>query len=426
MNYSEALTYIHRISSLGSHPGLDRISELCRRLGNPQDTLRFVHVAGTNGKGSFCAMLASVFRAAGYRTGLYTSPFVRLFNERIMVNGCPIPDNRLAELMTRVAAQADQMADPPTEFELITALGFLYFAEEHCDIVVLEVGLGGRLDATNIVNTQLLSVITDISLDHTAILGETVELIAAEKAGILRPNVPVTSGCLNPSAQHVIRTRAREICAPFRAALRGKVKLRSCNLEGSVFDYKKRRNIRISLCGVYQPENAARVLDAIDVLKENGTDIPESAVRNGLLNAVWPARFELLREDPITIFDGGHNPNGIDALLRSLRTVFPGQRFVLLTGVMRDKDHSKMIAELAPVTIRAFTFTPDNPRAMCAEDYAAEFTAVGIDAFPCSSAADGLQKASDAAKDFGIPLIICGSLYSYAAIRDALDSDSHK
>lgn len=420
MNYPEALAYIHKISSLGSRPGLERITELCHRLGDPQNSLRFIHVAGTNGKGSFCSLTASVLRAAGYRTGLYTSPFVYRFNERIQVDGSPIADDRLAQLVTRIAAEAGQMQGPPTEFELITALGFLYFAEEKCDLVVLEVGLGGRLDATNIIRTPILSVITDISLDHTAILGDTVEKIAAEKAGILRPGVPVVSGCRNFSAQQVIRDCARKIGAPFTEALRGQIGLRSCTLLGSVFDYKERTGLCLSLCGVYQPENAARVLDAIDKLREIGWDIPESTVRSGLQNAVWPARFELLRENPVTIFDGGHNPNGIDALLLSLRTIFPGQRFVLLTGVMRDKDHAAMIAKLAPVTLCAFTFAPDNPRAMSAEDYAAEFTAAGKEAFPCADAGEGVRRATAAALSLKAPLIICGSLYSYAAVRDAV------
>ena len=257
MNYTEALEYIHGVSWTFCKPGLERISELCERLGNPQKKLKFIHVAGTNGKGSTSAMLDSVLRKAGYKTGLYTSPYIRVFNERMRIDGENISNGELAELTEYIKPIADQMTDSPTEFELITALAFEYFARNNCDVVVLEAGMGGRLDSTNIIDTSVLSIITGIALDHTAFLGDTVEKIAAEKAGIIKENTPILYGGVDECAKAVIMAKATEMNAQFECVDYGKLKVKDLALSGSNFDFDKFRDLKINLLGSYQPRNAA-------------------------------------------------------------------------------------------------------------------------------------------------------------------------
>ncbi len=422
MTYEEALSYIGRIGSLGSRPGLSRIRELCRLLGDPQDSLRFVHVGGTNGKGSFCAILTSVLTAAGYRVGRYTSPYVRRFNERIALGDRPIGDKTLARLTGRVKRAAESMADPPTEFELITALGFCYFKEKKCDLVVLEVGLGGRLDATNIIKTPLLSVVTGISLDHTAILGDTEEKIAREKAGIFREGVPVLCGCERgtPAAAVIAREAAKKRCPLVYAREKG-LTVRRAVLGETVFDYGDRRDLSIRLASLYQPKNAAAVLDALPLLAERGFPVGEEALRRGLRSARWPARFERLAARPPVIFDGSHNPEGIGVLCESVRHYFPGVRPVLCTGVMRDKDYGAMARLLAPLAREVFTFPPQNPRALDPALLAAEYEKNGVPARAFPSGTEALSAALAAAKEKKLPLLICGSLYSYAELRPLFD-----
>ncbi|MBR4836488.1 MAG: bifunctional folylpolyglutamate synthase/dihydrofolate synthase, partial [Clostridia bacterium] len=238
MTYNEAIKYIHSVSNFFCKPGLERVSELCHGLGDPQKELKFIHVGGTNGKGSFCAMTDSILRAGGYKVGLYTSPFVRVFNERMRVNGENIPNNTLARLTERARAVADKMADRPTEFELITAIAFDYFREERCDVVILEVGMGGRLDATNIIDNPLLSVITGISIDHTSFLGNTTSEIAAEKAGIIKQGCPTLWGGLDPDAEAVIAKKAEEMQSTLYKTAYNELKNVSLSLSGSRFDYK--------------------------------------------------------------------------------------------------------------------------------------------------------------------------------------------
>ncbi len=422
MNYTEALEYIHKISWTGSRPGLERIAELCRLLGDPQDKLRFIHIGGTNGKGSFSAMLSSVLAASGKKVGTYTSPYIFRFNERIMINGTPIPDEKLARLTERVKEKADTMADPPTEFELITALGFLYFCEENCDIVVLEVGLGGRLDATNIIKTPVLSVITGISLDHTAILGDTEEKIAAEKAGIIKKSVPVLCGCPAGGARDVITARAKEMGCEISYAKDAPITAMRCVLGETRFDYKSYTDVSIRLCGLYQPYNCASVLDAVTILNKRGMGIDDTAVYRGLRSAKWPARFEILSRDPDIIFDGGHNPEGIAALWDSVSYYYPGLKVILLSGVMADKDYPQMAKSLSPLAECVHTFAPANPRALNADDYAAAFKKCGVTAYAHKTAREALVSAINDAKTNDLPLIICGSLYSYAEIRTELDN----
>lgn len=416
MDYAECLEYIHGISWSFCKPGLERIGELCQRLRDPERELRFVHVAGTNGKGSFSSMLSSVLRAEGYKVGLYTSPYIKVFNERMQINGENISDEELVALTEYVRPIADSMKDKPTEFELITAIAFEYFKRNKCDIVVLEAGMGGRLDSTNIIENSLMSVITGIALDHTAFLGDTTAKIAAEKAGIIKKGRPVLFGGTDAEAEAVIRKRAEEQGSPLRVTDCSKISSLKMTLDGSRFDFGEHKDIYIRLLGTYQPKNAANVLTAVDMLREEGIEISERAVREGLRRAKWPARFEVLSRDPLVIFDGAHNPQGIAAAVESIKLYFGGNKVYIMTGVLRDKDYTAIARDLADVASKAFTLTPDNTRALSAEEYAEVLRDAGIEAYPNESIKGAFERAKQEAKKDGVPLVCLGSLYVYSSL----------
>lgn len=416
MTYNDALEYIHGISWTFCKPGLDRIRELCAGLGNPQSGLKFVHVAGTNGKGSFCSMLSSVLTAAGYRVGLYTSPFVLRFNERMQISGVPISDERLAEITERVKPIAEAMTDKPTEFELITAIAFEYFKDEGVDLVVLECGMGGRLDSTNIIESPLLSVITGIALDHTAFLGDTVEKIAAEKAGIIKHGCPVLYGDSDGGVLSVINDRSRELGSEVYTVNTKALKISNMTLEGTVLDFEGISGLRLPLLGMYQPINCIRVLKAIEILKKRGIEISEEAIRNGISAARWPARFEIIGRDPITVFDGAHNPEGIEAAVKSIRHYFGAKNVVAVSGVLSDKDYRYIAAMLNTVCRRVFTITPDSPRALSAADFAACINEGGGEATENSTIGEALDRAREYARANGLSVVCLGSLYTYCDV----------
>ncbi len=420
MNYSEALSYIHSINWTFCKPGLERIGELCQKLGDPQNDLKFIHVAGTNGKGSFCAMLDSILREVGYKVGLFTSPYVKEFNERIRFDGKNIEDSELAEVTEFVKQYADEMRDKPTEFELITAIGFEYFKRKKCDVVVLEAGMGGRLDSTNIIKNALLSVITGISLEHTAFLGDTVAKIAAEKAGIIKNGVPVIFGGESKEAAEVIRKRALELSSEYHFVDKSSLEVTKADLGGSEFLYEQRKGLRLSLLGLYQPRNAANVICALDILKKEGLSITEEALRKGLEKTVWHARFERISEDPLVIFDGAHNPEGIECAVNSIKHYFGSDKVLVLSGVMKDKDYSYIAGKLSEVAECVFTITPDNPRALDAKSYAEVFASMGIEARSFDGVKEALSSAVKTAKDRQKALVCLGSLYMYKEITDNL------
>lgn len=424
MTYEEAMTYIHSVVWLGSRPGLERISVLCEKLGHPERDLRFIHVGGTNGKGSFCCMLANILKEAGYRTGLYTSPYIERFNERMQIDGHPIDDEELATLTEQVKAVADTMDDPPTEFELITALCFLYFRDHHCDYVVLEVGLGGRLDSTNIIPSPLLAVITGIDLDHTALLGDTTAAIAGEKAGIIKTGCPVLFGEGDADAERVIATKAAETGGTFVRADYSDIRDVVLSADKTVFSWKNWEHITLHMLGLYQLHNAVNVLTAVEMLRSLGVELPENAVYTGLTNAHWPARFEKLMEEPLVFYDGAHNPQGIRGAVRNIQAYLaptqPDGKVVLCMGVLKDKDFGHMIATLAPLTNKVFTITPDNPRALPATETAKVFQDHSADAVAYATLDGGVQAALAYAKETGRPLVILGSLYLYGDVKKAL------
>ena len=420
MTYEQALEYIHSVCWKGSRPGLERTTELLEKMGNPQDKLKFIHVAGTNGKGSFCSMTANVLKHAGYKVGLYTSPFVLRFNERMKINGEDIPDTVLAKITEYVKPFAESMTDSPTEFELITAIALEYFAREGCDVVVLECGMGGRLDSTNIIKNPLLSVITGISFDHTAFLGNTIPEIAREKAGIIKENCPVLLCSDNSEAAAVIKQKADGCNSPYFEVDRSSFVLKNTSLDGSVFDFGEYKDVKIPLLGSYQPHNACNVLTAINLLNSMKFYIPIRAIYDGLATVEWKARFEKLCDNPTVISDGGHNPEGIDAAVESVKLYFPEQKVIFVTGVMADKDYKYMAGRMSEVASCAFCVTPDNPRALSASDFADVFEGLGIPATPCDSVATAITLAKQVATDTNTPIICLGSLYMYCEVYKAI------
>ena len=416
MTYNEALQYIHSICWKGSKLGLDRTRELLGKLGNPEKQLKFIHIAGTNGKGSCAAMLSSILEEAGYHTGLYTSPFINRFNERMQIDHQCIPDKELAELTEYIRPFADGMEDSPTEFELITALAMVYFARHKCDIVVLEVGMGGELDSTNIIDVPEAAVIMAMGLDHVKELGPTMADIARAKAGIIKEGGDVVIYGGNPEADPVFE----EVCAQRSAKLHkadfSAIVPGPFGLDGQSFSYGAWKDLQIPLVGVYQMRNAAVVLETVQVLRGKGWHISDAAVASGLKNTRWPARFEVLRRDPVFIVDGGHNPHGIRATAESLQRLFPGKKFTFVTGVMADKDVESILGLIVPLADQFFTVRPDNPRAMSAEELADRIRAMGAKATPCESVAAGVARAVEAEGKDGVACAL-GSLYMSGDVR---------
>ncbi len=451
----DPVAYINEPRWRSSRLGLDRMRELLERLGRPQDRLRFIHVAGTNGKGSTCAFLASVLQAVGYRTGLFTSPFIEKFEERIRVDGENISADDLLRTTLEVREQAELMDDHPTEFELMCAVALTHFAQRSCDIVVLEVGLGGRLDATNVVDAPEVCVIARIGLDHTALLGTTLAAITGEKAGIIKPGVPVVSYPQEPEAMDVIVRTASSVGSTLTVPDFSQLEIAPFDLEGFAnhrdvsretsacdngraplpfrsFSYGEFRSLETSLLGSYQPQNAALAIDVVRVLRERGWRIPDDAVRKGVAAARWPGRFEVAARNPLFIIDGGHNPQGARALVDTLGDVLPGRQVVFVIGVLEDKDYPTMLETVLPLGSAFITLAPNNPRALSASKLARAIRWTGQDLLGCSAcvrpyeakdAADAVARAREVAGTGGV-VVAFGSLYSVAALKAALSDDA--
>lgn len=421
MNVNEAIEYIHSVFWKGSVPGLGRTQELLAKMGNPEKKLKFVHIAGTNGKGSTASMTASILQQAGYKVGLYTSPYIYRFHERMQVNGAEITDEELIACTEYVKPFAQSMAESPTEFELVCAIAFEYFLRANCDIVVLEVGMGGALDATNVIECPEVAVITNIGLDHTDFLGNTVEEIAATKAGIFKEggNAVIYRG--SQSVEKVFE----DICAERNVRLKkadfAGLQLHSHGLEGQVFDCGERKNLQLPLLGVHQLKNAAVVLSIIDTLKEKGWNISEENIRDGLKYARWPGRFDIVGHDPLFIIDGGHNPQCIEALVVNIQDYLKDRKVIALTGVLADKDYADMYKPVMPLVQEFVCITPPNPRKLDAKELAAHLQGVGAKATACGSIEEGVRTARSLAGQDGVVLCF-GSLYTIGSIKEALDA----
>ena len=421
MNLDEALKYIHGVSWLGTIPGLERELELLGRIGNPHRGMKYIHVAGTNGKGSTAAMLQNILTRAGYKTGLYTSPYIMRFNERIQVDGVQISDEDVCELTEYVKPHAEAMADHPSEFEIVTAIGFEYFKRQQCDIVVLEVGMGGEWDATNVIEDNEAAVIVNIGLDHTEVLGDTIEKIALTKSGVVKRGCPCVMYRQEPSVEQVFAEVCRKLDAPFVLADFDTLRPTYSGLDGQRFDWEDLKDIHLPLLGAHQLNNACNVLSAVKVLRIRGWRIPEAAIREGLATVYWPGRFQLMANAPLFIIDGGHNPQCLEALENAIRTYLPGRKLVFLNGCMADKDYGDMFNRLLPFAQEFVTVTPANPRALSAPALAAYIRDnLNAVATPCDTVDGGVRTAIAKAGPDGV-VCACGSLYMLGEIVDEVN-----
>lgn len=419
MTLEQALHYIHSVCWKGSIPGLERIEALLDKMNHPERSCKFVHVAGTNGKGSTCAMLASIFQAAGYKTGLYTSPYILRFNERIQINGQQIPDEAICELTEYIKPLADSIFEQPTEFEMVTALGFEYFAREKCDIVICEVGMGGEFDATNVILPPEAAVLCNIGLDHTEVLGDTLEKIAATKAGVIKPGCDAVIYREQASVEQVFEERCKAVGAKLHKADFDSIRLLSHDLTGQVFSWGSFEALHLPLLGAHQLHNAAVALTAALALRARGWKLTDEAIRKGIETVQWPGRFQIMRQKPLFIVDGGHNPQCIEALVKNIDDYLKGRALTVLTGVLGDKDYHCMYKDVAPFAKEFITITPDNPRALEAEKLADYLRQFGAPATACACVEDGVRLATQHAGEDGV--VLCyGSLYMIGDIHAAL------
>ena len=416
MTEQEAISYIENYGWSTTRLGLGRTKELLAQLGDPQKRLKFIHVAGSNGKGSSCAMFDAILRAAGYRTGLYTSPYIQVFNERIRIDGRDIPGVRLAELTERVMNIAEHMEDHPSQFELVTAIAMQYFCEEHCDAVVLEVGMGGALDSTNAIDAPELAVITNIGLEHTEYLGNTLEEIASTKAGIIKNGCSCVCYDGAPEVTEVVKSVCADMEVPLYCVDFSRLEPLEYTLDGQCFKWDG-REYSLSLLGPHQLHNAALVLTGTEALRDRGWDIPEMAVDEGLRTVQWPARMEVLSRDPLFILDGGHNPQCAEALTTSLDMLLPDKKVIFLTGVLADKDYETIMSLMLPYADRFVCVTPDSPRRLISGDLAKYLVSRGAEAEACESIEDGVERALELAGETGVPVVSFGSLYMAGHVR---------
>lgn len=423
MTLGEAVNYYHSLEKFGIMPGLERISLLSERLGAPHKKLKFIHVAGTNGKGSTCTALASVLHSAGYKTGLYTSPYVIDFRERIQLGMKMISPEDLISCTEKVKSAIEELSDEGvkiTEFEAVTAAAFLFYAEKECDIVVLETGLGGRFDATNIIENPLCSIITSVSFDHIGVLGDTLGKIAFEKCGIIKKGCPVITGSEQPvEVLKVIKETAEEMKSPL--ILRNSeelFELVSESITGTVVDSSEGK-FEIPFPGRHQLHNMSLVMGAVCVLREKGFDIGSEDVIRGTENARIPARIEVLSKNPLVILDGSHNDGSTAALGQLVKKHLEGKRILAVMGMMADKDIKKSLGNLIPFFSKVITVEPSNPRSMRSEELADIVGKFGIESISCKDPVQGVETAFSLLDGFDV-LIVCGSLYLAGDVREKM------
>ena len=420
MTYHGTIQKIDDLMVFGSRPGLDRITKLLELMGNPQDNLKYVHVAGTNGKGSVCYMLANILKEAKYKTGLFTSPHITGFCERMQINGNPISEDdviRIAEKIFPLVEQMRKEGDIITEFEFVTAMMFSYFNEQKCDIVVMETGLGGRLDATNVIKRSECSIITTISYDHTAVLGDTLEQITKEKCGIIKPDSKVVFSLQESEVNQEVISAVADTQSSLYTS-NGVVEVVEAGLSGTKLIYDN-KNYTISMIGTHQIKNFRTVLTAVDVLRTCGFSIPHYAVVMGIGDTKIPARMEIVQESPLVVIDGCHNPSGMMALSHTIDDYFGNKKIICVLGMLKDKDFRQSVSFLKGKVERIITTTvPDNPRNQTAQELKDGLEGLGIDITPCESPTDALNMAKAQAESTPDSMVIvCGSLYLSAYLR---------
>jgi len=425
MNYEQALDYIHGTYKFGSKLGLENIKYLLDLLGNPHRKLKIIHVAGTNGKGSTCSYIHNILKEAGYCVGLYTSPYLEEFTERMRINGQDIPKDRLANITDIVKEKIDIMVkagkNHPTEFEVVTAMAFYYYAEENVDFVVLEVGLGGRLDATNVVENPLVSVITPIGLDHTEYLGDTLEKIAYEKGGIIKEDGFVVCYPQEEGVIEVFKNLCKERNSKLFTASFDKLTIHKSSVEEQIFSVNilgnEYTNIKVQMVGIHQIYNACTALWVVEVLRAyQNINISHEAALGGLWSAKWPGRLEVIQRDPLVIIDGAHNLHGAIALRKSIKSLLKDYKITFVVGMLQDKDVHGVLGDLIPLMNKVIATTPNNPRAMKAVDLAEELKRFGKETYSSENIQDAINIAINIT-DKNEVIIFAGSLYMIGEVR---------
>ncbi len=420
MEYKEALGKIEDLRKYGSQPGLERVRMLLDMMGNPQDKLKFLHVAGTNGKGSVCAVVSSVLGASGYTTGLFTSPFITDLREQIQVNGNMISEEEFAEIAEYVFAFSDRLFERKiiiTEFEFTMAAAFEFFCRKNCDVTVLEVGMGGLLDSTNVIKSPLCAVLTPISLDHTGVLGKTLTEIAKHKCGVIKEGTQVVSALQEYDVQRVLEETCCEKNVPFMYADTKSIQVLNQSLLGTEIQYKG-EEYTLPLLGKHQVDNLSVSLCVLDVLKSKSFEsITSDSIREGIKNAKNPARFEVVGEYPTVIIDGAHNPEGMRTFANTLKSLLPDKKGVLVFSMLKDKDVQTSLEYIKGMFSKVYTVNINNPRAMSAKELAEICSSYFDDSEACEESEYALKKAFDKARTEGTHLCVCGSLYLASQIR---------
>ncbi len=428
MVYNEALVYLNQTSQYGSKLGLENIRYLLELLGNPQRDLNIIHIAGTNGKGSTSAFIGSILKEQGYKTGAFSSPYIENITEMIRINGDDIPREDFGEITETVKKKVDKMIgegwDHPTEFEILTAMAFVYFKIKNTDFVTLEVGLGGRLDSTNVIEKPMLSIITPISLDHINILGNTLEEIAREKSGIIKENSPVVIWPQKKIAQIAIEEIAEAKGASLYNAPKNKMKLINYNENGASFDVEVSgemySNLEISMLGNHQVENAVLAISAIQVMKNQyGIELSKESIYSGLKNARWAGRLEVLGKNPTLVIDGAHNIEGAKALKKAIKETFKYKRFICVIGLLADKDIDGILDEIIPLCNEVIVTEPNNPRKLSAYELKNKIDKFNVNTLVFEDIESATYKSLEIAKD-GDLVLYCGSLYLIGKVRAIL------
>ncbi len=429
MKFEEAMDYLRNLTKFGMNFGLSRISELMRRLGNPQEKLNIVHIGGTNGKGSTGAMIAAALAVGGYRVGTFTSPHLHSYTERYRINGEEITGGDIANLIERLRPHLEAMVkegfEHPTEFEVSTALAFCYFLEQQVDLLALEVGLGGAIDSTNVINKPLVSVITNVAMDHMDYLGQTVTEIARVKVGIIKDRVPVVTASQNPAVLKVIRKACEQHKSPLVSVGHDVTwePVGNISLQGQRLNIKGRRafyeNILIPLLGRHQLENTATAIAVLEILGDAGYQISGDAIRQGLMLTRWPARMEIIQEKPMVLIDAAHNYEGAKSLRQALDDYFPTRQVVLVMGMLGDKERGRVVAELAPRARMAIITKPNSPRAGDWQQLAEEIRPLVPEVRVVEEIKAAVTQGIEAAGS-GDLVCITGSFYMVAEAREYL------
>ncbi|MDD4843742.1 MAG: bifunctional folylpolyglutamate synthase/dihydrofolate synthase [Anaerotignum sp.] len=424
MDYNESIQYLEEEIGFASCPGLERITDLMVKLGNPEKKLKVVHIAGTNGKGSAAAMLSSILKEAGYRTACYTSPHLERYNERFLINGQEISNDAFAAIMSRTKLACQQLVaegkEAPTLFEVITGAAFLYFAEENVDIAVIEVGLGGRFDATNVIENPILSIIMSISMDHTDFLGNSIEQIAGEKAGIIKKNCPVVLYSQEEIVYNIIKDQALSFNAPLFCTKDAEVLISSQTLEGTIFHVKSTlftyESLFLPLLGQHQIQNCVTILEACEVLKKSGYPFTKNQIQVGISKAFWAGRMEICKKNPLVILDGAHNVDGIRRLAENVSTYFGNKKITLILGVLGDKEYEKMARLIVPFASQVVLTEPHSERKLDAKKLANIIQSKELPIYIEPKLENAYQEALKITDETGM-ILCCGSLYMIGALR---------